>query len=133
MPWPPTLEKNGGMAGPVAAKAIRTRTEPIDDEPATPKKEVATPDSVDTIKWKIEWEDWTKKEKNWREQTSPRIFNLVWVHTADAMRVQLEGRSEWQGTLAKQNGVELLRSFYALHHKQDDTRPRMQEVMARHF
>ena len=57
----------GGMAGPMAAKAIRTSKEPIDDEPATPKGEAAIPGSVDMIKWKIEWEDWTKKEKNWRE------------------------------------------------------------------
>ena len=60
----------GGMAGPIAAKAIRTRKEPLDDEPATPKGLAATTGSVDMITRKIEWEDWTKKEKNWREQTS---------------------------------------------------------------
>ena len=27
----------GGMAGPMAAKAIRTRNEPLDDEPNNPK------------------------------------------------------------------------------------------------
>ena len=45
------------------------------------------------------------------------------------MRAQLEGRPEWQETLAKQNGVELLRSLYALHHKQDNTRPSILEVV----
>ena len=54
----------GGVAGPMAAKAIRTRNEPLDDEPTTPEGEAATPGSVAMIKWKIEWEDWTKKEKN---------------------------------------------------------------------
>ena len=29
----------GGVAGPMAAKAIRTRNEPLDDEPATPEGE----------------------------------------------------------------------------------------------
>ena len=117
------------MTGPTAAKAIRTRKELIDDGPATPKEEAAIPGSVDMIKWKIEWEDWMKKEKNRREQTSPRIFNLVWAHTADTMRAQLEGRPEWRETLAEQNGVKVLRSLHALHHKQEDTRPGMQEVV----
>ena len=40
------------------------------------------------------------------------------------MRAQLEGRPEWHETL-----VELLKSLYALHHKQDDTRPIMLEVV----
>ena len=95
----------GGLAGPMAAKAIRTRNEPLDDEPYTPEGEAATPGSVATIKWKIAWEDWTEKEKNWREQTSPRIFNLVWEHTAEEIRAQLEAQPEWQDTLAEQNGV----------------------------
>ena len=47
---------------------------------------------------------------------SPRILNLVWAHTAEDMRAQLEARTEWSDTLADQNGVELLRSLYALHH-----------------
>ena len=119
----------GGVAGPMPAKAIRIRNKPLDDEPATPEGLAATPGSVDMIKWKIEWEDWTKKDKNWREQTSPRIFNLVWAHTAEDMRAQLEGRPEWQETLAEQNVVELLKLLYALHHKKDDTRPSMLEVV----
>ena len=45
------------------------------------------------------------------------------------MHVQLEGRPEWQETLAEQNGIELLKTLYALHHKQDDTRPSMLEVV----
>ena len=44
----------GGVAGPMAAKAIRTRNEPLDDEPVTPEVEAATSGSVDMIKWKIE-------------------------------------------------------------------------------
>ena len=45
------VEKDfGGMAGPMAAKAIRTRKEPIDDKPTTPKGLAATPGSVDMIK-----------------------------------------------------------------------------------
>ena len=79
-------------------------------------------------KLKIGWEDWTKKDKVWREQMSPRIFNLVWAHTAEEMRAQLEAWTEWRDTLAEQNGVELLRSLYALHHQQDDTRPSMMEA-----
>ena len=47
----------GGVAGPMAAKAIRTRNEPLDDEPITPEGETATPGSVAMIKWKIERED----------------------------------------------------------------------------
>ena len=87
------------------------------------------------IKWKIAWEDWTRKEKNWKEQTSPRIFNLVTAHTAEEIHAQLEARPEWQETLADQNGVEILRSLYALHHQQDDTKPSMMEVVNqdRHF
>ena len=119
------------MAGPMAAKAIRTREEPLDDEPATPKELAATPGSVDMIKWKLEWEDWTKKEKNWREQTSPRIFNLVWAQHCQyyAHPAMVEGRSEWEEALAEQNGVKLLKSLYALHHKENDTRPSMLEVI----
>ena len=44
------------------------------------------------------------------------------------MRVQLETRTEWQDTLAEQNGVDLLQSLYALHHQRDDTRPSMMEA-----
>ena len=80
----------GGVAGPMAAKAIRTRNELLDDKPTSPEGETAIPGSVSMIKWKIGWEDWIKKEKIWREQTSPRIFNLAWAHTAEEMRVQLE-------------------------------------------
>ena len=50
------------------------------------------------------------------------------AHTVEDMRVQLEARTEWSDTLADQNGVELLRSLFALHHQQDDTRPGMMEV-----
>ena len=118
----------GGIAGPMAAKAIRTRNAPLEDEPDAPEGVAAAPGSVDMIKWKIEWEDWKKKHKVWKEQTSPRIFNLVWAHTAEDIRAQLEARTEWNDTLADQDGVELLRSLYALHHQQDDTRPSMMEV-----
>ena len=51
----------GGVDGPMAAKAIRTRNEPLDDEPTTPEGEAAMPRSVAMIKWKIACEDWTKK------------------------------------------------------------------------
>ena len=44
----------GGVAGQMAAKAIRTRNEPLDDEPSTPEGEAATPGSIDMIKLKIE-------------------------------------------------------------------------------
>ena len=81
------------------------------------------------IKWKILLEDWKTKKNIWSEQTNLRIFNLVWPHTADHMRSQLESQLEWDETLAAQNGVELLKSMYALHHKQDDSRPIMQEVV----
>ena len=40
----------GGVAGPMASKAIRTRNEPLDDEPTTPEREAAAPGSVDVIK-----------------------------------------------------------------------------------
>ena len=40
----------GGLAGPIAAKAICTRNEPLDDESYTPEGEVATPGSVTMIK-----------------------------------------------------------------------------------
>ena len=40
----------GGMACSMAAKAIRTRKEPINDKPTTPKGLAATPGSVDMIK-----------------------------------------------------------------------------------
>ena len=40
----------GGVAGPMAAKTIRTRNEPLDDEPATQEGLAATPGSVDMIK-----------------------------------------------------------------------------------
>ena len=40
----------GGVAGPMAAKAIRTRNEPLDDEPTTPEGEAATPVSIAMIK-----------------------------------------------------------------------------------
>ena len=49
--------------------------------------------------------------------------------TAENMRAQLEAGPEWQDSLAEQNGVELLESLYGLHHKQDDTRPSMMEVV----
>ena len=91
----------GGVAGPMAAKATRTRNELLDDEPDTPEGEAAVPGSVSMIKWKIGWKDWTKKDKIWREKTSPRIFNLVWAHTTEEMRDQLEARAEWQDTLAE--------------------------------
>ena len=39
-----------GVAGPMAAKAIRTRSEPLDDEPNTPDGEAAIPGSVAMIK-----------------------------------------------------------------------------------
>ena len=80
----------------------------IDDEPTAPEGEAAAPGSVAMVKTKIGWEDWMKKDKAWREQTSQRIFNLVWAHTAKDMLAQLEARTEWQDTLAEQNGVELL-------------------------
>ena len=47
----------GGVAGPMAVEAIRTRNEPLYDEPITPGGEAGTPGSVATIKRKIEWED----------------------------------------------------------------------------
>ena len=78
----------GGLAGPMAAKTIRTRNEPLDGRPYTPEGEATSPGSVAMIKWKIAWKDWTKKEKIWKEQTSPRIFNLVWAHTAEEIRDQ---------------------------------------------
>ena len=43
----------GGLAGPMAAKSIRTRNEPLDDELNTLEGEAATPGSVAMIKWKI--------------------------------------------------------------------------------
>ena len=46
----------GGVAGPMAAKAIRTRNEPLDNEPAAPEGEATVPGSVAMIKWKIGWE-----------------------------------------------------------------------------
>ena len=67
----------GGVAGLLAAKAIRTRKEPIESEPATLTGLAATPGSVDMIKWKISWEDWKTKKKIWVEQTNPHIFNPV--------------------------------------------------------
>ena len=97
----------GGVAGPMAAKAIRTRNEPLNDGPAAPEGKAAVPGSVAMIKWKIGWEDWSKKDKVWREQTSPRIFNLVWAHTVKDMRAQLEAQTELKDTLAEKNGVEL--------------------------
>ena len=54
----------GGVAGPMAAKVMHTRNELLEDKPITPEGKAATPGSVAMIKWKIEWEDWTKKEKN---------------------------------------------------------------------
>ena len=57
----------GGVAGPMAAKAIRTRNEPLDDEPITPEGYAAIPGSVAMIKWMIDWEDRKKKEKIWKE------------------------------------------------------------------
>ena len=84
----------GGVARPMTAKAIQTRNEPLDDEPATPEGEAAVPGSVSMIKWKIGWEDWTKKDKVWREQMSPRIFNLTWACTAEDMRAQIEAQTE---------------------------------------
>ena len=38
----------------MAAKAIHTRNEPLDEEPTTLEGEAATPGSVDMIKWKVE-------------------------------------------------------------------------------
>ena len=73
---------------------------------------------------------WTKEEKNWKEQTSPHIFNLVWAHIAEEIRAQLEAQLEWHDTLAEQNGVEFLKSLHPLHqHQQDDTKPSMMEVV----
>ena len=40
----------GGVAGPMAAKTICTRNEPLDDEPNTPEGEATIPGSVDMIK-----------------------------------------------------------------------------------
>ena len=74
-------------------------------------------------------EDWKTKKKIWIEQTYLRIFNLVWAHTSDNMRSQIESWPEWDKTLAAQNGIKLLKSMHALHHKQDDSRPSMQEVV----
>ena len=51
----------------MTAKAIRIRNKPLDDEPTTPEGEAAVPGSISMIKWKIGWEDWTKKEKIWKE------------------------------------------------------------------
>ena len=119
----------GGMAGLLAAKTIRTRKEPLKNEPATPEGLAATLGSVEMIKWKISFEEWAKKDENWKEQTNPHMFNLAWAHTAGTQRAQLESRPEWEQTLAKQNGVKLLKLLYALHHKQDDPRPSMQEFV----
>ena len=46
-----------GVAGLMAAKATRTRNEPLDDEPITPEGESAISGSVAVIEWKIAWED----------------------------------------------------------------------------
>ena len=70
------------------------------------------------------------KEREELERTNKSVhFNLVWAHTAEDMHTQLEARPEWQHTLAKQNSVKLLKSLYALHHKQDDSSPSMLEVV----
>ena len=37
----------------MAAKANRTRNEPLDNEPTTPEGEAAMPGSISMIKWKI--------------------------------------------------------------------------------
>ena len=42
----------GGTSGPLEAKAIRTRKEPLENKPDTPEGLAATPGSVDMIKWK---------------------------------------------------------------------------------
>jgi hypothetical protein len=43
----------GGVAGPMAAQAIRTRTEPVEDEPEAPEGIEAAPGSLGMIKWKV--------------------------------------------------------------------------------
>ena len=48
----------------VVRSVMHTRNELLEDKPITPEGKAATPGSVAMIKWKIEWEDWTKKEKN---------------------------------------------------------------------
>ena len=95
--------------------------------------DTVTPGSVDMIKWKIRWKDYNKKSKEWKQQISSHMFNLVWDHTADDMRAQLESRPEWTETLAEQNGVELLNSMHTLHHKQDDTKPGTWEIMEQDY
>ena len=67
----------GGVAGPMAAQAIRTRTEPVEDEPEAPEGKEAEPGSVGMIKWKVKYEDWRQKHNVWVEQTNPRLFNIV--------------------------------------------------------
>ena len=69
------------------------------------------------------------KEREELKRTNKSVhFNLIWAHTAEEIRAQLKARPEWYDTLAEHNGVELLKSLYALHYQQDDTKPSMIEV-----
>ena len=120
----------GGVAGPMAAKAIRTRNEPlVDDKPTTPEGEATVPGgSVSMIKWEDRLGRLDEERQDLERTDEPAYFNLIWAHTVEEMRAQLEARTERQDTLAEQDGVKLLRSLCALHHQQDDTKPSMMEV-----
>jgi hypothetical protein len=57
----------GGIAGPMAATAIRKRLEPSGSEPEEPTGDESTPGPIKMIKWKVKWEDFNKKSKKWKE------------------------------------------------------------------
>ena len=83
----------GGLGGPQAATAIRKRMGPLGTEPEEPTDSGATPGSVAMIKWKVNWEAFNKKTKKWEEETSPRLFNLIFAHCTQEFRAILQGLS----------------------------------------
>ena len=71
----------GEVAGLMTAQAVRTRQEPVGNEPNAPVGDTATSGSVEMIKWKVFWENYNKKSKEWKQQINLRIFNLLCMGT----------------------------------------------------
>ena len=51
----------GGVAGPMAAQAVRTREEPVGAKPPAPTGDDANPGTIKMLKWEVQWKAYNKK------------------------------------------------------------------------
>ena len=115
----------GGTGGPMAVTAIRKWQEPLGVEPDEPTGIDAAPGTAKMIKWKVKWEEYSKKSKKWEEEVNPRLFNLLFAHCTTELRALLQGRDGWEDMLDDQDGVALVKLLHAIHHLQDESKPGM--------